>query len=152
MVEIGCWEGRSAVAIAQSIAPRVLHCVDHWRGNETEAGENGVRQAQERDVEKTFRRNMELLTTGNWTHSVSDWREWMKGWSSPIAFLHLDAGHDYDSVADCLRAILPFLVPHAILCGDDLYGQGVYRAVHDVLGETVRDVNGRLWLWQKEGE
>lgn len=149
-VEIGCWEGKSSVCIAQSIAPRTLHCVDHWEGNGDEGDGESVRAAQERDVFATFKRNVGLVTAGNVSANKLDWRQWMRSWEFPIAFLHLDASHDYDSVADCLRAALPFCVPGAILCGDDLYSDGVYRAVHDVLGDGVKDVSGRLWVWQKE--
>jgi beta-1,4-mannosyl-glycoprotein beta-1,4-N-acetylglucosaminyltransferase len=153
-VEIGCWEGRSSACIAQSIAPRVLHCVDHWQGNEDETnGHPATEAAGERDVLADFVLNMERLTQGNWIHYVMDWREWAdylaEQHNLPIAFLHLDASHDYDSVADCLRAVLPFCVEGAILCGDDLYSDGVYRAVHDVLGASVQDYGGRLWVWQK---
>lgn len=150
IVEIGCWEGRSTACIAQSVAPRVVHAVDHWKGNPDEHPDHPATEAaEERDVKATFVRNMELLTPKNtgWHHM--GWRAWAALWDEPIAFLHLDASHDYDSVADCLRAVLPFLVPGAILCGDDLYADGVYRAVHDVLG-NVQDVSGRLWVWQKE--
>lgn len=162
VVEIGSWEGRSAVCIAQSIAPRTLHCVDHWRGNEDEGDEESTKAAQERDVLGVFVCNMERLTAGNWQHEVLDWREWIKKWGRAykedpiwndhpsIAFLHLDASHDYQSVYDCLRAILPYLVPGAILCGDDFYSDGVYRAVHDALGDGVQDVGGRLWAWQNQ--
>ena len=66
--------------------------------------------------------------------------------------MHLDAAHGYDSVRDCLEAIKPFLVPGAILCGDDYYADGVRRGVQDALGEDVQDVGGRLWVWQKSPE
>ncbi len=163
MVEIGCWEGRSAACIAQSIAPRQLIAVDHWRGNEDELAAKGgdgaqpfvdfgVEAAKERDVLATFVCNMELLTSGNWQHFVMDWRDWIKGWNEPIAFLHLDAAHDYKSVKDCLDAIKPHLVPGAVLCGDDYYGDGVHRAVNDALRAGVQDISGRLWVWQNKAE
>jgi hypothetical protein len=157
-VEIGCWEGRSSACIAQSIAPRVLHCVDHWQGNEDETdGHPATEAAGERDVFQDFSHNMDLLCSPSQIKPWHmDWREWARKWAywcephTSIAFLHLDASHDYDSVADCLRAVLPFCVDGAILCGDDLYSDGVYRAVHDVLGASVQDYGGRLWVWQKQ--
>lgn len=152
MVEIGSWEGRSAVAIAQSIQPRFLTCIDHWRGNEDEGDEESIEAAKGRDVEKTFLRNMELLTPKNVMAYREDWREWIKQWkiadAPRLAFLHLDASHDYQSVRDCLQAIKPFLVEGAILCGDDYYAPPVHQAVQDALGEGVRDVGGRLWEWR----
>lgn len=159
IVEIGCWEGRSTVCIAQSVAPRLVIAVDHFEGNTDEGDSHPATEAaQERDVADTFNCNMTMLTSDVRLYPY-DWRKWLDYWKytpntwtkdGKIAFLHLDAAHDYDSVADCLRAVLPFLVPGAILCGDDLYADGVYRAVHDVLGDDVKDVGGRLWVWQKE--
>ncbi len=155
-VEIGSWEGKSAVCIAQSIQPRPLICVDHWKGNIDEGDEESIGLAKERKIQATFWRNMELLTPENVEAYIMDWRRWVSEWAGMndprIAFLHLDASHDYDSVADCLVAILPFLVPGAILCGDDYYADGVYRAVHDTLGPSVSDVGGRVWMWQRPME
>ncbi len=164
IVEIGCWEGRSAVCIAQSVAPRTLIAVDHWRGNEDELAAKGgdgaqpfvdfgVEAARERDIEATFVRNMEMLTPHNVCVEEKDWREWVNEHPDlPIAFLHLDAAHDYDSVRDCLDAVKPYLIPNAVLCGDDYYGDGVHRAVNDALGAGVQDIGGRLWVWQNTTE
>lgn len=148
-IEIGCWEGRSTIAIAQTIAPTPLIAVDHWQGNVEEGVSRDL--AAERDVYATFARNLELLTSGNVQVHRMDWREWMATWEGPIAFMHIDASHDYDSVADCIRAVLPYVVKGGILCGDDYHWDGVYRAVHDLLG-TVQEAGGRLWVWQKTGE
>lgn len=148
-VEIGCWEGRSAVAIAQAIQPRILHCVDHWRGNEDEGHEGSVQTARERNIFATFHGNIDRLTTGNTEHYIMDWRDWVKDQNDPIAFLHLDASHDEASVRECLEAVKPYLVPGAILCGDDSYAHGVWAGVQAALGDGVQDMNGRLWVWQK---
>jgi predicted O-methyltransferase YrrM len=148
LVEIGCWEGRSTVALAQAVAPRVLHCVDHWQGSD---GEACAETAQERDVYETWQTNIRRMTIGNVQFDRQDWRDWIADWERPIAFLHLDAAHDYDSVYDCLVAIKPFLVPGALLCGDDAYADGVYRATRAALGESVGEINARMWVWRNEG-
>jgi beta-1,4-mannosyl-glycoprotein beta-1,4-N-acetylglucosaminyltransferase len=152
-VEIGCWEGRSSVILAQMINPRVLHCVDHWRGNvdEDEGHESAV-IASERDVLETFVNNMERCTAGNWTHYVQSWQQFTTqllmdyehGDPFRIAFLHLDASHDRKSVADCLSAIKPFLVGGAILCGDDAYDERVIAGVRDVFPDA-EVIGERLW-------
>lgn len=163
IVEIGCWEGKSSACIAQAIAPRKLIAIDHWQGNgEEEQAKNephpSVQAAGERNVYSAFKRNMNMLVPGNVDWRRMDWHIWLCGHApvsyhaerdGPIAFLHLDASHDYGSVYECLTAIKPFLVEGAIVCGDDLYADGVYRGVHDALGEGVQDVGGRLWVWQK---
>ncbi len=148
-VEIGCWEGRSSIVIANLISPRVLHCVDHWQGNTDEDPEHdsGAR-ARERDVFKTFKANMERCTPGNVNPCHTSWRNWIECWSTPpwsgIAFLHLDASHDRASVRDCLAAIKPFLVDGAILCGDDAYDERVLQGARDVFPDA-EVIGERLW-------
>jgi len=152
-VEIGAWEGRSSIILAQMLAPRVLHVVDHWRGNEDEGADHpSVVVARERDVLSTFVCNMERCTAGNWQHYVMSWQAWVedelkqKMRAPGIAFLHLDASHDRKSVRDCLTAIRPFLVDGAILCGDDAYASGVMAGVRDVFPDA-EIIGERLWKW-----
>lgn len=149
LVEIGCWEGRSTVIIAQMVAPRVLHCVDHWQGNTDEDPDHeSGKTAQDRDVLRTFVCNMERCTWGNWDHRVMGWQAWIGLWSRrpdpSIAFLHLDASHDRASVRDCLLAVTPFLVDGAILCGDDAFDQRVRDGVRDVFPDA-EVIGERLW-------
>jgi hypothetical protein len=61
-----------------------------------------------------------------------------------IAFLHLDASHDRASVRDCLLAVKPFLVPGAILCGDDAFDERVIAGVRDVFPDAEL-IGNRLW-------
>lgn len=154
LVEIGCWEGRSTVVLAQMVAPRILHCVDHWKGNTDEdPNHDSGRVARERNVYQTFAHNMQALTSDNigvyhddWQTWIREWPEWSKNYDhgSSIAFLHLDASHDRASVRDCLLAIKPYLVPGAVLCGDDTFHEDVALGVHDVF-PNAEVVGGRLW-------
>jgi hypothetical protein len=145
LVEIGCWEGRSAIALAQLNNTRVLHCVDHWRGNlDEDPDHDSGKVAAERDVYQTFTQNMERCTNGNYTTAPLSWQEWVKRWEDPIAFLHLDASHDRASVRDCLAAIKPFLVDGAILCGDDAYDERVIAGARDVFPDA-EVIGDRLW-------
>ncbi len=145
MVEIGCWEGRSSIIIANLINPRILHCVDHWEGNGDEDADHESSQiARERDVCTTFMNNIGRCTAQNVHMYHADWHRWIGRWDEPIAFLHLDASHDRASVRDCLAAIKPFLVEGAILCGDDAYDKRVIAGVRDVFPDA--EVLGeRLW-------
>ncbi len=152
MVEIGCWEGRSLTVTAQLINPRIIHAVDHWKGNLTEGESNpSILAAQERDVYTTFRHNTECLN-GNVQIHRADWKDWIRDWDQPIAFLHLDASHDYQSVFDCLVAIKPFLVSGAIACGDDAYADEVWRGACDAFGGGVEKIGERLWLWHQDAK
>lgn len=152
MVEIGCWEGRSSVVLAQMIAPRVLHCVDHWQGNlDEDPNHESAQIAAERDVYQVFRANVDHCTARNVQSYRMSWQSWLDAFQHPgmgyrldIAFLHLDASHDRASVRDCLLAVKPFLVDGAILCGDDAFDERVIGGVRDVFPDA-EVIGGRLW-------
>lgn len=151
VVEIGCWEGRSTVALANACMPRLVHAIDHWRGVEIDGS---AEIAGRRDIHASFLANVNALTTGNVRVHRDDWRAVLATWEQRIAFCHIDAEHDYDSVRLLLETLLPHLAPGAVLCGDDMdtagmsrgdLGGGVERAVRDTLSGYAE--NGNFWFW-----
>jgi hypothetical protein len=152
-VEIGAWEGKSTVVLAQRLAPRLLHVVDHWQGNPDECDDHPATvAAAERDVMGDYVHNMDRLTDGNYTTIYRSWQDWIAEWprcadDPRIAFLHLDAAHDRASVRDCLLAVKPFLVDGAILCGDDAFAEPVRLGVGDVFPDA-KVMHDRLWVHQ----
>jgi predicted O-methyltransferase YrrM len=165
VVEIGCWEGFSTHYIAKKIFPDDIYCIDTWRGNETESlvtniEHGSVTAAKERDVFKTFCDNMDTLTKGNYIVMRQDWRSVVLYDPTVLAFLHIDAEHDYQSVFDCITRFYPFIVKGGIMCGDDfrtadigradLHG-GVERAVREYfepLGITVHTDYNAWWIYK----
>jgi len=154
-VEIGCWEGKSTVGLANACYPESLIAVDSWSGNLTEGDDHPtVTILKERDVLEVFRSNVQTLTKGNVEIVQSDCFEFLKNFREPIKFCHIDAAHDYASVHRTISMILPLLVPGAILCGDDYLsahagridlGGGVQRAVIELLpGHASRE---NMWAW-----
>jgi predicted O-methyltransferase YrrM len=145
-LEIGAWEGASTIAIARGLRDRVLHVVDTWAGNEDEgASHPSVMAAQARDVEAQFQRNVRAFGLTVEAHRM-DWRDYAL--PEGIAFAHLDAAHDETSVRAQLTALLPRLVPGAVLVGDDYYATGVEAAVKDLLPGFA--TNDRMWWWRNE--
>lgn len=160
LIEIGCWEGKSTVAIANTCYPEVIHCVDTWYGNIAEQELTGeahcsVQIAQERDVYTQFLANMGELTKGNFVAYRQDCQEYLETLQQPVKFCHVDGSHDYPSVTRTLQLLLPKLVPGAILCGDDIASAhmnridlegGVERAVEECLPYYLRE--GNFWYYQ----
>jgi hypothetical protein len=160
-IEIGSWEGRSTVAIAQECFPQQLHAIDTWMGNEAEQQRSGrshpsVIAAQQRDVLADFLENVHQLTRGNVTVHQSTDLAYLEILAEPVAFCHLDASHDYLSVKLALEKILPHLVPGGILCGDDF--QNAHAGRQDLQGGVERAVReilpgfqglGNFWRYQK---
>jgi hypothetical protein len=148
-IEIGTWQGRSAIPIANAIHPRVLHVVDHWRGDDPEAVAAGTAirpELVERDNYGIFTANVAEATEGNVQVWKMDWREFAAQWDKPISFLHLDASHTTQAVSDNLAALLPRAVPGAIFAGDDwdwpTVAAGVRRHFTD---EALSTQFNKLW-------
>ncbi len=146
VIEVGCWEGRSTIALANACHPTTLHAVDTWEGS---PGEISAELAQERDVYYQFACNIEDHTCGNVQAHRCTWRTYFDEHTDPIKFVHIDATHTYAEVRDNIRAVLPLLVRGAVVCGDDFHYRPVARAVVDVLGVRVNAAGTNLWHWRK---
>lgn len=160
IVEIGCWKGRSAEAIANKVYPEVLHAVDTWQGNIDEQNVTGklhptVKEASKKDIFSIFSENMRVHTKGNVETHQMDCHEFVDQHKGPIKFCHVDASHDYESVKKTLVKLLPKMVKGGIICGDDISSAnkgrkdlegGVERAVVELLPNYRRDRNFFWWV------
>ena len=52
VIEIGCWEGKSAMCIANACYPTNLICNDTWLGNVEESKTTGIKHITEIILEK----------------------------------------------------------------------------------------------------
>jgi hypothetical protein len=159
IIENGCWEGKSTIAIANQCYPEKLICNDTWLGNVQESIITGIEHPTEtilktRDVYSTFIQNMNSFTKQNYQVVKKDCIEWLKYYNSPIKFIHIDASHEYESVYETIKLVLPNMVKGGIICGDDfltaninrvdLHG-GVERAVRELLPNAKNIDN--LWYF-----
>lgn len=139
VVEIGCWQGRSTVALANAAYPSVVHAVDTWEGS---PGEISADLASERDVHAEFLANIDSHTAGNVVSHRMGWRDYLPT-SGPIRFLHIDAEHTRVEVRDNILAAKPLIVRGGIICGDDAQHRPVIDGVLDTLG--VPHIVSTLW-------
>lgn len=157
VVEIGCWEGKSTVALANACYPETLIAVDHWLGNiEEDRKHLTVQILKNTDVFLRFKRNIQLLTKGNVEIVKRDCFEFLSSVQQKIKFCHIDACHDYFSVKKTIELLLPKMVGQSIICGDDYQtahkerkdlNGGVQQAVMDLLKGHQHIKN--FWYWQK---
>ena len=99
LIEIGCWEGRSTVAIANECFPENLDAVDNWKGSIDESpNHETVILASQRDIFQIFRDNIKSLTKGNVTPYQQDCFAYLAALEQPVKFCNIDASHDYKSV------------------------------------------------------
>ena len=159
IVEIGCWEGKSTVAIANTVYPENVICNDTWLGNVAESKCSNQKHITERilekkDVYKIFLENMNEMTKGNYKVVKKDCLEWLFDFKNKIKFCHIDASHDYESVAHTIDLLLPNIVSGGMLCGDDFVSANISRKdLHGGVERAVREklnnfkVNGNIWHW-----
>jgi hypothetical protein len=146
-VELGVWEGRSALQLAQVVWPRPLHCVDTWRGNLGEGPDHPtVTALAQRNVLAQFRANVAASGLTNIVEWVMDGDAFLRGLlPRSVRFCHVDASHDYASVVATLRLAIPLMSIDGILCGDDYAYPDVARAVFDIIPQAQSA--GSLWWW-----
>lgn len=133
VIEIGCWEGKSTIAIANTLPDDTLIAVDTWKGSAEEAEDHPtVVLSKERDILAKFKENIKNETSGNVEIKQTDCHIFEKEWEGKIKLLHIDACHDYDNVIETLDALKGFIVDGGIICGDDFANASIKR----------RDLNG----------
>lgn len=140
IIEIGSWEGRSTIILANAIGDRTVHAVDTWQGSPSDIS---VKLAAERDVHATFAVNIAEATAGNVAEHRMDWRDYRRTDHSLVAFVFIDAEHTYDEVIDTIDAFLPLASPGAVFCGDDREIPGVWQAVTERFPDA--DVAHAIW-------
>jgi predicted O-methyltransferase YrrM len=162
VIEIGCWEGKSAMAIANSVYPTNLVCNDTWLGNIEESKlSNQLHPTevilQQRDVYSIFVKNMDNFTKGNYSVVKQDCLQWLRSLKDSVKFCHIDASHDYYSVYNTILLLLPLMTYGGILCGDDFVNAGIHhptlnggveRAVRELLPGFQNREN--FWYWVKK--
>ena len=141
-IEVGSWEGRSTVALANAVYPQDVHAVDWWKGSKPDGY---YYEPDLRDVFATFQQNIEELTQLNVCAYRMRWQEFAKTWDRPIKFIFIDAEHTYRAVYDNITWARTLLVPGGIICGDDYGHPPVREAVTDHFGPVNTD---GVWNWR----
>jgi hypothetical protein len=144
IIEIGSWEGRSTVALANAAHPRIVHAVDTWAGS---PGEISSELAERRDVFARWQTNIDHYTKGNvWPHRMG-WRDYLPTLDGLVALAFIDAEHTYSEVKDNIEALLPHIAAGGVICGDDAHHPPVRAAVADALGFEI-GYAATLWIWR----
>lgn len=140
VIEIGSWEGRSTLALANATT-RPVHCVDHWLGSPSDVS-FGI--AATRDVYAVWRANVDEATAGNVVEHRMEWREFRASDDSQVALLFIDSDHAYTEVRATLDAFVPLMASGGIICGDDADFPGVHQALTERF--DTHEVRARVWF------
>jgi predicted O-methyltransferase YrrM len=143
IVEIGSWEGRSTIALANAAHPRIVQAVDTWDGS---PGELSATLAKRRDVYAQWSTNISHYTRRNVIPRRMGWREFVADYDYvwPIALVFVDAEHSYTEVRDTIAAFRPLMASGGIMCGDDVHHEGVNQAVREAFPYAV--TSATLWI------
>lgn len=143
IVEIGSWQGRSTIALANAIHPRDVQAVDTWAGS---PGEISEQLAGKRDIFASFTANIAYYTKGNVTPHRMGWREYVPTIGEPVALVFIDAEHTYREVFDAVTAVLPLMAEGGVLCGDDAHHPPIREALEDLFGLDTLEFAATLWI------
>ncbi|HXD16421.1 MAG TPA: class I SAM-dependent methyltransferase [Vicinamibacterales bacterium] len=126
-VELGTWQGASAIPVARAIRRwgGTLTCVDTWGGDLN----GGLGSLQSPWMLLSCVRNMTQAEVSGVIRLIScTTLEAARAWTEPIDSLYVDADHSYEGVRADLRAWVPFVKPGGLILGDD-YGSDLYPGV-----------------------
>lgn len=143
LVEIGCWLGRSTVALALGhLFPADLFVVDHFRGTPDEEAFFAV----EGEPIAIFVANMRKYVGFVPQIVVADSIEASERFAdASVSMAFIDAGHSEKAVARDIEAWLPKMKHGGLICGHDWLRSSVERAVRATLGV----VEAELSIWFK---
>lgn len=167
IVELGVWKGASTLFMAEELRRSghdgVVIAVDTWLGSREHwvrdeyFGEVGFLHGYPTLYYK-FLANVARSGLGDYVvplplDSLNAARVLQDFGLSP-GLIHLDGGHDYDSVMADLKAWWPLLVQNGILVGDDYYTNGQWSGVRraydeffDALGMSItQEHEGKCWI------
>jgi predicted O-methyltransferase YrrM len=159
VIELGSWQGRSTIALAQACADTgngVVHAVDTFKGNPGNEQSYVVSNPDLSDLERNFRENMRRAGLADRVETYP----MRSDEAAPILaekvgqarMIYIDAEHTYEAVAEELELYAPMVVPGGILCFDDYsqHFEGVARAIGEHLaahpGRYARPAQDRNFL------
>ncbi len=146
IIEVGCWQGRSTLALADNTPGRVW-AVDHWRGT---AGDPHLAEVRKlggpNGLFAQFQRN--IGDRNNVTAMRMDANDAAAVCLPQFADLvFLDASHAYADVKRDIQTFRPLVKPGGILCGHD-YACPSHPGVQQAVDECFPKVNrAGLSIW-----
>lgn len=144
-VELGTWQGASAIPVARSIRRwgGRLTCVDTWGGsvdgNPTSLQPWMLLSCVRNMAQAGVSGNIRLIPCT--THDAAPW------WTDPIDYLYVDADHSYEGVLADLRAWVPHVKPGGLILGDD-YDSAIFPGVKAAWDDFEREQGLTLTRYQ----
>ena len=144
-VELGTWQGASAIPVARAIRRwrGTVTCVDTWGG----AIDGDPTSMQPWMLLSCVRNMKQAGVSGNVRLIASTTTAAVQWWTEPIDYLYVDADHSYEGVLADLRAWVPHVKPGGLILGDD-YGSDTFPGVQAAWDEFERERGLALTRYQ----
>lgn len=140
IIELGSWQGRSTIALAQACADSengVVHAVDTFAGNPGHESNYTVGADDLSDLESNFRRNVTDagLSDRVRVYPMRSSQAASEIDAASVRMLYIDAEHAYEPVKEELELYADKLAPGGLLTFDDYSTPfpGVSTAIHEHL-------------------
>lgn len=148
IVEVGVWKGASSIAMAKRLKDRgqdsVVISVDTWLGSvehwtdptwfESLVIEHGQPMLMRTFMTNVLAAGVEDVIVPLPLDSLGA-AETLRRYGIQIDVLHIDAGHEYDSVISDLKVWWPILRSGGLLIGDDYYPEGPWPGLRRAFEE-----------------
>jgi MMP 1-O-methyltransferase len=116
VVEIGTYEGSSAVVFARAMDPSAtLHLIDSYEGNALLFGWKGTERSTRRVMERATRERGGPRVEWHIARSATV----AEGWSAPIDLLFIDGDHSEEGTRGDWEAFSPHVVPGGVVIFHD---------------------------------
>lgn len=155
LVEVGCWKGRSAVFLAESLKelgkkPK-FYVVDSFDGGESLKGHMVNQNLTEDVLLNTFTGNLEAADVVDQVTGIIKSLSWAAAdqfEDNSVDFVFIDADHGYESIKKDLAAWWPKIKPGGTFAGHD-YGSwpGVTKAVDEFIAANNLDFRFHIECW-----
>lgn len=142
LLEVGCWIGRSTVALATA---GDVDVVDTFEGSPE------INDLLPGDQFEVFAMNMTRLGLGKRVHAYQGLSSyWLSVLPGPYRLIFVDGGHDYSTAYSDLLNAKRLLSIGGVMVVDDIYDAfpGVQRAVAEVLDNQVEELV-KMGVWRK---
>lgn len=130
-IELGSYEGRSALVLREAFPKRPILCVDAWPDDEVWT----------RFCQNTSGAQVQALRC-----SWEEFRESPDCWPRPVALVHVDMDHTYRQVSEQVAWARSVLEPGGVLVGHD-YDRADWPEVVRAVDEHVPDRLVRAAVW-----
>jgi len=144
ILELGSWQGRSAIAMADNTAGRVV-CVDTWNGSGAEHDQWLAGKDKNWLIMEFWRHVGHRTNINAWRTTSLEAAEESKG-GLLYDMVFIDADHTEASVRADIHSWRPLLAPGGLLCGHDINWPGVAAAVNALCPGFQRGPGSLWWV------